>query len=92
MGDENAVYSWPSTPLAGLMDRSLTLVTGKGLGGGSAINSMNYTRGYPQDYDLWSANGCKGWSYSEIQGYFIKSEKFASNSGRKHHGTEGEYF
>ncbi|KAH0584703.1 hypothetical protein H2248_010230 [Termitomyces sp. 'cryptogamus'] len=92
MGDEKAAYSWPSTPLANLTgNRSLTLVTGKGLGGGSAINSMNYTRGYPQDYDLWSASGCKGWSYNEIEGYFIKSEKFVSTPQREHHGTQGDH-
>ncbi|KAG6906672.1 hypothetical protein DXG01_012675 [Tephrocybe rancida] len=92
MGDESAAYSWPSTPLANLTDnRSLTLVTGKGLGGGSSINSMNYTRGYPQDYDLWSSSGRKGWSYDEIEGYFKKSEKFASTLERRHHGTQGEW-
>ncbi|KAG6847681.1 hypothetical protein H0H93_006590, partial [Arthromyces matolae] len=88
MGDENAAYSWPSKPLDNLTgNRSLTMVTGKGLGGGSAINSMAYTRGYPQDYDLWSANGCKGWSYSDVEGYFKKSENYSSVPHREHHGT-----
>ncbi|KAG6856476.1 hypothetical protein H0H87_004055 [Tephrocybe sp. NHM501043] len=94
MGDESAAYSWPSTPVANLDGNpSLTLVTGKGLGGGSGINSMNYTRGYPQDYDLWSENGRKGWSYKEIEPYFKKSEKWVSalTPNREHHGTKGEW-
>ncbi|KAG6853877.1 hypothetical protein C0991_000484 [Blastosporella zonata] len=92
LGDENAAYSWPSAPVANLSGNpSLTMVTGKGLGGGSGINSMAYTRGYPQDYDLWSDSGRKGWSYKEIEGYFKKSEKFAGTPERnsKHHGTNG---
>ncbi|KAG6827733.1 hypothetical protein H0H92_010611 [Tricholoma furcatifolium] len=92
MGDEDAAYSWPSAPLSNLTgNRSLTMVTGKGLGGGSAINSMAYTRGYPQDYDLWSASGCKGWSFKEIERYFKKSERFSSHPQRDHHGTNGEW-
>lgn len=90
MGDENAAYKWPSTPMINLTDkRSLYMVTGKGLGGGSGINSMQYTRGYPLEYNLWSENGRKGWSFNEIEGYFKKSEKFASTPERKHHGTYG---
>ncbi|KAG6816333.1 hypothetical protein H0H93_008185 [Arthromyces matolae] len=92
MGDDSAAYSWPSKPLDNLTgNTSLTMVTGKGLGGGSSINSMAYTRGYPQDYDLWSANGCKGWSYSEVEGYFNKSEKYSSVPHRERHGTNGEW-
>ncbi|KAG6826121.1 hypothetical protein H0H87_007862 [Tephrocybe sp. NHM501043] len=94
MGDENAAYSWPSTPVANMNGNPcLTMVTGKGLGGGSGINSMAYTRGYPQDYDLWGASGRKGWSYKEIEGYFKKSEKFVGTPERdsKHHGTNGEW-
>jgi choline dehydrogenase len=90
MGDENAAYKWPSTPMTNLTDkRSLNMVTGKGLGGGSGINSMQYTRGYPLEYNLWSENGRKGWSFNEVEGYFKKSEKFSSTPERKHHGTYG---
>ncbi|KAF8961748.1 hypothetical protein BDZ97DRAFT_1905454 [Flammula alnicola] len=88
MGDENAAYKWPAAPGMNLTgNRSLNMVTGKGLGGGSAINSMQYTRGYPLEYNLWSDNGRKGWSFNEVEGYFKKSEKFVSTPERKHHGT-----
>jgi choline dehydrogenase-like flavoprotein len=90
MGDDDAAYKWPSTPMPNLTDkRSLNMVTGKGLGGGSGINSMQYTRGYPLEYNLWSENGRKGWSFNEVEGYFKKSEKFASTPERKHYGTYG---
>ncbi|KAG6895951.1 hypothetical protein C0992_011340 [Termitomyces sp. T32_za158] len=90
MSDENAAYKWPSMPVKNLTDsRSLNLVTGKGLGGGSAINSMQYTRGYPQEYDLWSKAGRQGWSFNEVKGYFDKSERFVSTPVREHHGLDG---
>ncbi|KAG6871964.1 hypothetical protein C0995_014452 [Termitomyces sp. Mi166 len=94
MGDENAAYKWPSAPVKSLTDsRTLNMVTGKGLGGGSAINSMQYTRGYPQEYDLWSQQGRKGWSFKEVEGYFQRSERFVSSLSpeREHHGTKGEW-
>lgn len=36
---------------------------------------MVYSRGLPQNYNKWSSEGCKGWSYDEVLPYFIKSEK-----------------
>ncbi|XP_052803733.1 L-sorbose 1-dehydrogenase-like [Mya arenaria] len=47
---------------------------GRVLGGSSAINILQYTRGIPYDYDNWAANGCEGWSYEEVLPYFMKSE------------------
>lgn len=93
MGDDDAAYKWPSTPTPDLSNsRSLNMVTGKGLGGGSAINSMQYTRGYPQEFDLWSNNGRKGWSFNEVEEYFKKSEKFVSVPERACHGSNGTRF
>ncbi|KAJ7234304.1 alcohol oxidase [Mycena haematopus] len=91
MGDESAAYRWPATLPVGT-DRTLSLVTGKGLGGGSSINSMQYTRGSPKEYDLWSQNGRQGWSYAEVEPYFKKSEHFVNASvSAQYHGTQGEW-
>ncbi|KAF8904068.1 hypothetical protein CPB84DRAFT_1898066 [Gymnopilus junonius] len=43
------------------------------------------------EYDLWSKNGRKGWSFSEVEDYFKKSERFISTPERKDHGTSGEW-
>ena len=47
---------------------------GRVLGGSSSLNYNQYVRGSRHDYDAWSNEGCKGWSYKEVLPYFIKSE------------------
>lgn len=58
-GHEDQVSIWPS---------------GKGLGGTSNINYMQYLRGSRHDFDEWAHNGAHGWSYKDVLPYFIKSE------------------
>ena len=59
------------------------------IGGGSSINAEVFTRGAPVDYDRWAnEEGCEGWSFSEIQKYFLRSEGNTILSG-EWHGTEG---
>ena len=48
---------------------------GRGLGGGSSHNAVQYVRGNAEDFDRWdSVYGAKGWSYKDVLPYFIKSE------------------
>lgn len=47
---------------------------GRMLGGSSRINGMFYTRGQPQDYDDWAANGAPGWGWNEIGPCFRRLE------------------
>ena len=59
--------------------------SGRGLGGGSAINGMVYIRGTTQDYDQWAGElGCHGWSWDEVLPYFKKSEDFDGPDGPSH--------
>lgn len=51
-----------------------SLVTGKVLGGTSAVNSMLYVRGVPEDYDRWASSGAPAWSWREISPCFKKIE------------------
>lgn len=57
-------------------DRPIMWFSGRGLGGGSAINGMVYIRGTQLDYDQWADLGCTGWSWNDVLPYFKKSEDF----------------
>ena len=59
-------------------------VIGRGLGGGSTHNAMNYVRGTPLDYDKWEQMGATGWSYEDVLPFFKKLETYHPNPGVPH--------
>lgn len=69
-------------------DRSLVLLQGRTMGGGTSVNSMCYSRGQHDDYNDWEAMGCAGWGYEDVLPYFKKSESNSRLSGR-YHGNDG---
>ncbi len=85
-------YIWPNptTPTAEFAGRSIPLIQGKGLGGGTSINGMMYVRGQSQDYDAWEAAGCKGWSWKDVLPYFKRSECLEEGGSDELHGRSGE--
>ncbi|KAE8450374.1 hypothetical protein EG329_006448 [Mollisiaceae sp. DMI_Dod_QoI] len=52
---------------------------GRGVGGGSLINGMCWTRGGRADYDAWKALGNDGWGWDDLLPYFKKSENYTDN-------------
>ena len=72
----------------GLNNRSDYHSLGRGLGGGSSINTLMYMRGNRADYDEWATLGNPGWSYSEVLPYFIKSENNQTHHN-EFHGNDG---
>ena len=81
-------WAFESTPQPGLGGRRDFHPLGRGLGGGSAINTLNYIRGHRLDYDGWAAMGNPGWSYAEVLPYFTKSENNQRLQGELH-GDDG---
>ena len=73
------------------IDKKSTWPRGKGLGGSSLLNSMQYMRGNPKDYDEWSELGASGWSYKEVLPYFMKSERYheSGDIDENFHGKNG---
>ena len=78
----NWFYAAEPDPTAG--GRRVPWPSGKGLGGGSAINGMVYIRGARYDYDRWSEMGCVGWSWNEVFPYFTRAETFEGEPVQSH--------
>jgi choline dehydrogenase len=47
---------------------------GRGLGGSSSINAMNFVRGHRDSYDDWVSVGAKGWGFDDLLPAFKRSE------------------
>lgn len=74
---------------------------GRGVGGGSLINGMCWTRGGIADFDAWEALGNPGWGWNDLLPYFKKSENYTDdvnaefsrelyiNPDPDTHGTDG---
>src|SRR5919107_4325 len=48
---------------------------GRGLGGSSSINAMNFVRGHRASYDAWFTEGAKGWGFDDLLPAFKRSER-----------------
>lgn len=83
------VYRATSEPLDHLDGRTLPVIRGEALGGGSRINGMGYTRSWAADFNRWSEAGRRGWSYAEVEPFFIKSEGNLKGDSSKSHGKDG---
>jgi choline dehydrogenase-like flavoprotein len=78
-----------TTPQVHANNREIAYAQGRVLGGGSSINAEVFTRGTPSDFDRWATEeGCPGWSFADVQPYFLRSEGNAVLGGA-YHGTEG---
>lgn len=64
------------------------LPRGRVVGGSSAVNGTLFTRGLPEDFDAWAAEGNDEWSYDKVLPYFIKSES-DQDVHDEFHGTSG---
>ncbi|WP_032374075.1 GMC family oxidoreductase [Rhodococcoides fascians] len=84
-------YDWGlhSVPQTNCDNRVIPLAQGKVLGGGGSINAQVFTRGAHEDYDVWAEEyGCSGWSFADIQKYFVQSES-NERLAAPHHGVDG---
>ena len=81
-------WNYNTSPQKNLNNRELFWPRGKVLGGSSSINAMCYIRGQAEDYDHWAQLGNKGWGFSDVLPYFIKSESNQRGSS-VYHGDSG---
>ncbi|KAK5989636.1 GMC-type oxidoreductase acuG [Cladobotryum mycophilum] len=84
-------YDWNynTVPQVNLDNRKVNLPCGKGLGGGTIINSAGWVRGAKTDYDLWgeTVNDAR-WSYEGLLPYMKMTEDVDTND-HSEHGTAG---
>ncbi|QSZ30071.1 hypothetical protein DSL72_004591 [Monilinia vaccinii-corymbosi] len=71
-------YDWNlwTAPQTYLDGSSRPFDLGKGIGGGSLINGMCWTRGGRADYDAWVALGNPGWGWDDLLPYFKRTENY----------------
>lgn len=86
--DRSVNWAYETEAEAGLAGRCSYWPRGKVLGGSSSINAMVYVRGNPSDYDDWSAMGCAGWSWRDVEPYFRKMESWRGVTSDAR-GTDG---
>jgi choline dehydrogenase len=80
---------YETEPQPSLGGRTLTLMQGHVLGGGSSVNAMTYTRGVPADYAKWdAASGHAGWDWATLLPYFRKHEG-NQRLNTQAHGVDG---
>ncbi|KAK7033332.1 GMC-OxRdtase-N domain-containing protein [Favolaschia claudopus] len=74
-------------PSKALDGRPCIIPTGKGVGGGSCVNFMMYTRASPSDYDDWENLANPGWGAKDLVPLANKAETY--EPAAPNHGTSG---
>ncbi|KAG6359806.1 hypothetical protein INS49_010859 [Diaporthe citri] len=83
-------WMYPTEPQASLGGRSIVYNAGKGLGGGTLINSGGWTRGSTADYEEWAAvAGDARWSYKGQLPFIKNTEAWFDESNPEQHGKDG---
>jgi choline dehydrogenase len=66
---------WGDTgALNGFTGMPVSTPRGRGLGGSSSINGLNFLRAHRSSYDLWPTMGAPGWGYDDLLPFFRRSE------------------
>jgi choline dehydrogenase len=86
-------WGFISEPNRHLDGRRLLMSMGKGLGGGSSINAMAWSRGHASDWDLFAtASGDPSWSYPSVLDIYRSIEDWRGTPDPAYRGVGGEVF
>lgn len=80
---------YESEPEPQINGQSYRIPVGHVLGGGSAVNVMNYQRGGREDYADWVGMGCTGWGYDDVLPVFRRQETNTTHGENAYHGGSG---
>jgi choline dehydrogenase len=89
--DERRLWRDRTQPSGNDNGKPVDWVSGRCLGGSSAVNGMLFVRGHPAMYDRMAAVGCTGWSFADCLPYFRKLEDcaFGTSGARARGGPIG---
>jgi choline dehydrogenase-like flavoprotein len=89
MTGSGLTWGYKTEPQRHAGNRRIPYAQARVLGGGSSVNAEVFTRGVPNDYDRWAnEEGCPGWSFRDVQPYFLRSEGNTALADAWH-GTDG---
>lgn len=89
IGNPKTDWCYATEPDPSINNRTILWSAGKMLGGGGGINGQVYIRGQRSDYDDWEAMGCTGWSFNDVQAFFMKGERWEGEGDFQSHGNNG---
>jgi choline dehydrogenase len=89
MWDPTVNWRFNTEPESNMDGRQIYWPRGRVLGGSSSINGLIVIRGQHEDYNRWARDGASGWSWNEVQPYFIKNESNPDLAGDQLHGDSG---
>jgi choline dehydrogenase len=70
-------------------DVSYPVTRGKVVGGSSAVNGSQFTRGTPGDFDDWVGLGNNEWSFEKVLPYYLRLETDCDFPESELHGSHG---
>lgn len=83
-------WAFEGQPNPHLNGRRLSLNMGKGLGGGSSINVMVWSRGHRSDWDHFAAeSGDPAWGYDSVLNYYRRIENWQGSPDALRRGAGG---
>lgn len=86
-------WCFSAEPNPRLNGRALHLAMGKGLGGGSSINGMVWSRGHRNDWEFFAAEaGDPGWNYKSILNIYRRLEDWHGAPDPERRGVGGPVF
>ena len=91
LNEPDRLWHDATEPAEGTAGRSVDWVSGRCLGGSSAVNGMLFVRGHPAMYERMAQSGCGGWDYEQCLPYFRKLEdcRFNTSANRSAGGPIG---
>ncbi len=84
----NSDHNWALRGTITEEQGEIHVAQGKVIGGGSSINGQAMQRGFPEDFDSWSALGNDEWSYDKVLPFYRKMESDLDIQD-DFHGSEG---